>query len=181
MQTVIALGTFDGMHVGHRNVIRTCVEEARKSGAKSMVYTFTGVPRALFQKAPRMLMTREERRSAMLEMGIDEIVMVDFTEEFAQISPRVFIERLAEAYHPRAFVTGEDYSFGYKASGNAETLRQLGKEMGFQAIIVPQVRVVLPDGSYGEKVSSTMIRRAIDENRPELAKQIAMGNVLKEK
>ena len=176
MQTVIALGTFDGMHAGHRRVISRTVEEARKTGAKSMVYTFTGIPRTLFGKTARMLMTPEERRQAMLDMGVDEVVMVEFTEDFAAISPEAFIENLKNAYHPRAVVAGEDYSFGCKAAGKKDTLIKLGKEMGFEAIIVPVVRVVMPDGTEGEKISSTGIRQAIEENRPELARQIAKGN-----
>ena len=71
-------------------------------------------------------------------------------------------------YHPIALVTGEDYTFGHRASGNIQTLIALGKEMGFKVITIETVRMVLPDGSLGEKISSTAIRRAISENRPEL-------------
>ena len=177
MQSVIALGSFDGMHAGHRCVIARTVEEARKTGAKSMVYTFKSIPRAVFAKDPGMLMTCDERKKAMLDMGVDEVVMVEFTEEFAKISPETFIKNLMEAYHPRALVAGEDYSFGHKAAGRKDTLIRLGKEMGFEAIIIPVVRVVLPDGKLGDKISSTDIRRAINDNRPELARQIALGCV----
>lgn len=178
MQTVIALGTFDGMHPGHRAVISCAVEKARKSNAKAMVYTFSTIPRALFEKAPRMLMTPEERRQEMLKMGVDRVVMVDFTKEIAEMTPEAFVKVLFEAYHPLAIVAGEDYSFGHRAQGRMELLHQMGKEMGFEVITVKTVRVKMPDGTYGDKISSTEIRKAVENHDLLLAEHLFKGEIL---
>ncbi|MBQ5771706.1 MAG: FAD synthetase family protein [Clostridia bacterium] len=178
MQTVIALGTFDGMHLGHRTVIACAVEKAYEMNAKAMVYTFSTIPRARFQEAPRLLMTPEERKKAILKMGVDDVVMVDFTEEIAEMSPEAFVQMLFETYHPCAIVAGEDYSFGHKARGNMEMLRKLSEEMGFEVITVETIRVKLPDGSFGNKVSSTDIRNALNENKISLAERLSKGEIL---
>lgn len=178
MQTVIALGTFDGMHLGHRAVIARAVEKAREMDAQAMVYTFSTIPRARFQEAPRMLMTAEERKTEILKMGVDNVVMVDFTKELAEMSPEAFVQMLFETYHPCAIVAGEDYSFGHRARGNMEMLRMLAEEMGFEVITVETIRVKLPDGSFGDKISSTDIRKAIDDNNISLAEHLFKGEIL---
>ncbi len=178
MQTVIALGTFDGMHPGHRAVISRAVEEAKKTGAKSMVYTFSSIPRALFMAAPKMLMSPNERKEEILKMGVDEVVMVEFTREIAELTPETFVKTLFDAYRPIAFVAGEDYTFGHRAAGNMETLKKMGKEMGFKVITAETVRVKLPDGTLGEKISSTDIRKALEENKISLAEHLFKGEIL---
>ena len=178
MQTVIALGTFDGMHPGHRAVISRAVEEAKQTGAKSMVYTFSSIPRALFVKAPKMLMPPDERKEEILKMGVQDVVMVDFTREIAEMTPEAFVKMLFDAYCPLAIVAGEDYTFGHRAAGNMETLKKLGKEMGFKVITAETVRVKLPDGTLGEKISSTDIRKALEENKISLAEHLFKGEIL---
>ena len=178
MQTVIALGTFDGMHPGHRAVISRAVQEAKQTGAKSMVYTFSSIPRALFVKAPKMLMPPDERKEEILKMGVQDVVMVDFTREIAEMTPEAFVKMLFDAYCPLAIVAGEDYTFGHRAAGNMETLKKLGKEMGFKVITAETVRVKLPDGTLGEKISSTDIRKALEENKISLAEHLFKGEIL---
>lgn len=178
MHTVIALGTFDGMHPGHRAVISRAVEEAKQTGAKSMVYTFSSIPRALFMKAPKMLMSPDERKEEILKMGVSDVVMVDFTREIAEMTPEAFVKTIVDAYHPIAFVAGEDYTFGHKAAGNMEKLKSLGKEMGFKVITAETVRVKLPDGSMGDKISSRDIRKALEENKISLAEHLFKGEIL---
>ena len=175
MQTVIALGTFDGMHLGHRTVIARAVEEAAGLSAKAIVYTFSSIPRALYSKAPIMLMSPEERKNEMLKMGVDEVIMVDFTKEVAGMSPEDFVSMLVREYHVCCVVAGEDYTFGYKAKGNMALMKEMGKELGFQVVTVESVRVRMPDGSLGDKISSTDIRKAISESRQELADRLANG------
>ena len=165
MQTVIALGTFDGMHPGHRAVISRAVQEAQKTGAKSMVYTFSSIPRALFMAAPKMLMSPDERKNEILKMGVQDVVMVDFTREIAEMAPEAFVKMIFDA-------------FGHKAAGNMQMLKNLGKEMGFEVITAETVRVKLPDGSLGEKISSTDIRKALEENKISLAEHLFKGEVL---
>ncbi|MBR3928386.1 MAG: FAD synthetase family protein [Clostridia bacterium] len=178
MQSVIALGTFDGMHLGHRTVISRAVEKARQMNAKAMVYTFSSIPRALFADAPKMLMTAEERKKEMLKMGVSEVVMVDFTKEIAEMSPEAFVRMLYNAYHPCAIVAGEDYSFGYRAQGNMEHLKKYAEEMGFEVITVETVRVKMSDGSFGSKISSTDIRKALEDENILLAERLSKGEIL---
>ena len=178
MQTVIALGTFDGMHLGHRAVISRAVDEAHRLNAQAMVYTFSTIPRALFHEAPKMLMTAEEKKNEILKMGVQRVEMVEFTDEIAQMSPEAFVKMLFMNYHPCAIVAGEDYSFGHKARGNMEMLRKYAKEMGFEVITVDTVRVKMPDGSYGDKISSTDIRKAMEKNQISLAEHLLKGEIL---
>ena len=125
-----------------------------------------------------MLMTAEERKKEILKMGVDEVVMVDFTKEIAEMCPEAFIEMLFTQYHPCAIVAGEDYSFGHKARGDMEMLKKISEDMGFEVVTVETVRVKLPDGSFGDKVSSTDIRNALDENKISLAEHLFKGEIL---
>lgn len=162
---VIALGTFDGLHAGHRAVIEKCIETAKQMGAKSAVYTFLENPRELFGCAPLRLMTPEEKQAALTEMGVDEVFQVHFTRELAALSPGEFIKLISDNYAPCALVAGEDYSFGKNAAGTSETLKRLCAEMGIGTYIVPLVKC------GGEKISSTRIRNAlIAGDRAELEK-----------
>lgn len=172
---VMALGTFDGMHPGHRAVIRRAVEAARDMGAICRVYTFFENPRGAFAQAPRQLMTAFERERAMRDMGADDVVMARFTPELAAISPRDFISGLAREYAIRAVVAGEDYTFGSRAEGDALMLKRLGEELGFQTIIVPLVMVATTRGPGAEKVSSSRIRRELAANRADIAQALIAG------
>jgi len=174
---VIALGTFDGMHPGHQAVIDRAVKRAGELGVKSMAFTFRNIPKSLFKKDVDQLMPPEEKERLMHERGIDHVVLQEFSEAFSLLTPREFIEGLVTEYEPKAVVTGEDYRFGCKASGNTEMLKAFGKEMGFEVITVGTVRMVLPDGSLGGKISSTDIRSAIRQNRMELAEALMKGKI----
>ena len=171
----VALGTFDGMHPGHQAVIDTTVEYAKKNGLKSLVFTFTNIPRSIFSKAPVPIMTSGERENAIRARGVDDVIMTQFSEAFSRMSPEAFVEMIVTEHHPAALVSGEDYTFGYKASGNTDMLKRFGREMGFEVITVKTLRLLNDDGTEGEKISSTGIRRAIQENRPELIESYMHG------
>lgn len=177
---VIALGTFDGMHPGHLAVIDCAVRAARERGVIARAYTFYENPRSLFENAPLALMTPEEKAEAMRARGIDDVRMVHFTRELAQIEPRAFAETLSREYGAVAVTAGEDYTFGNHAGGNVDTLRTLGREMGFEVIVVSTVRIRTKNGASAEKVSSTAIRRAIQSNRPDIAEAMLKGETVPE-
>ncbi len=164
--SVVALGTFDGMHIGHRAVIRRAVSLAKEKGLVSVVYTFSNHPRSIFAEAPRPLMTAGERRHAMEQMGIDRVDMVEFTRETAALSPEAFLEMLLERYDIKALVAGSDYTYGYKGAGTIETLKEAGKKFGFEVCEVTFVML------GGEKVSSTRIREALAEGNAHLAQEM---------
>lgn len=177
---VIALGTFDGMHPGHLAVIDRAVCAARARGVIARAYTFYENPRSLFGGAPMALMTPEEKADAMRARGIDDVRMVHFTRELAQMEPRAFAEMLSRDYGAVAVTAGEDYCFGSRASGNVEMLRAFGAEMGFEVLVVDTVRIHTRNGEAAEKVSSTAIRNAIQSNRPDIAEALMKGETVSE-
>lgn len=161
--SAVALGMFDGVHIGHQALVRQAVEVARNHGWRSVVYTFENHPRSVVGMAPALLMEADARREALLALGADCVDMVKFTKTFGENSPRAFMKLLASRYDVRAVVAGVDFTFGHRGKGNIETLRALGAEMGFEVYEMP---VVLLDG---EKVSSTRIRAALQSGDEALA------------
>ncbi len=173
---VVALGTFDGMHPGHVAVINACVSRAHSLGCKSAVYTFYENPRSVFAEKPLTLMSYEARRDAMLSLGIDFVVFEHFDAKLAETPARDFIKALRAGMNACCMVIGEDYTFGAKAEGNARLLAELGAEMGFEVITVKTVMIKTRLGDSSEKVSSSRIRRAIIENKPEIARALKNGD-----
>lgn len=161
--SVVALGMFDGVHIGHQKLVKRAVEIAHNHGWRSVVYTFKNHPRSVVGMSPALLMDADARRGALLALGVDCVDMVKFTKSFGEKSPRAFLKLLTERYDVRAVVAGSDFTFGHRGAGNIETLRALGAEMGFETYEMP---VVLLDG---EKVSSTRIRAALQNGDEALA------------
>ena len=151
---VVALGMFDGVHIGHQALVKQAVELARNRNWCAVVYTFENHPRSVFGMAPAPLMEPEARRMALSALGVDRVDMVRFTKTLAAKSPREFLKMLKSRYDVKAVVAGADFTFGHKGAGNLDTLRSLGMEMGFEVYETPVVRM------DGEKVSSTRIRAA---------------------
>ena len=177
---VIALGMFDGMHPGHMAVIDRAVSIARSMGIPARVFTFYENPRDVFGKPVRQLMTPEEKQAAMKARGIEEVIMVHFTKEFASNPPEEFARMLVRDYGARAVVSGEDYTFGRKAEGNVEALKRFGKEMGFEVIVAPTVMIVTEKGETKGKVSSTAIRSALDAHREDIVQALMDGKPVPE-
>lgn len=161
--SVVALGMFDGVHVGHQALVRQAVEIARNRGWRSVVYTFENHPRSVFGQMPALIMDADTRRAALYALGVDRVDMVKFTKTLAEKSPRAFLRMLLDRYDVRAVVAGVDFTFGFKGAGDVKSLRSLGEEMGFEVYEMP---VVLMDG---EKVSSTRIRAALERGDVKLA------------
>ncbi|HWR23681.1 MAG TPA: bifunctional riboflavin kinase/FAD synthetase [Feifaniaceae bacterium] len=152
---VVALGMFDGVHLGHRALLRRAVETAKELGAQSVAYTFSNHPRSVFAQAPKLLSTEEERRGCIKRLGLDRVQMEAFDKETAMLSPEAFVNRLREQYDVRAFVVGFNYTFGQGGRGTPEMLEALGKAHGFQVHIIPPVLF------KGDTVSSTRIRQLV--------------------
>lgn len=151
----VALGMFDGMHIGHRTLVEQTVAFAEKNGCKSMVYTFTNHPLAVLGRDPGALMTVDERTERMKNLGVDTVVMLPFSLEFAAMPPEAFLKQLIDRYHMCAAFAGFNYTFGDKGKGDEPLLRKYGDEHGFSVhILQPILYDHLP-------VSSTRVRRAI--------------------
>ena len=154
-KSVLALGMFDGVHVGHRALLSQAAAAARSLSAQTVAFTFTDAPGKLLHLPVTSLSTPSQRTQWLLEAGADRVDMVDFTREFADLSPEDFVGYLRARYDIAALAAGFNYTFGRQGAGTAETLRQLGERHGFQVLIAEPVLVA------GEPVSSTRIRSMI--------------------
>lgn len=153
-RAVVALGNFDGVHVGHRAVLRTLVEQAASRGATSVVVTFDPHPIAVLRPdaAPPMLTTLARRLALIEATGVDAVVVVPFTVEFAAETPEEFVRSvLVERLHTDVVVVGHDTRFGVRNTGSVDTLMQLGARYGYEVI-------ALEDIGTGSRWSSSQVR-----------------------
>ncbi|MDO4571858.1 MAG: bifunctional riboflavin kinase/FAD synthetase [Clostridia bacterium] len=155
---VVALGMFDGLHIGHRALLARCRALAETLGALPAAYTFLNHPQTVLSAAgPARLLGAQEKRAMMEALGIGCVCMEPFTRELAALSPEGFIQRLAARWELRALVAGFNYSFGRDGAGGPETLRELGARYGFRAEVLGPVLF------KGEPVSSTRIRSLLED------------------
>jgi len=155
----ITIGNFDGVHGGHRKILRRVAALAREEGWKAAALTFDPHPAKLLSpgKAPRLLTTLDQRARMMLEQGIEQILILPFTLEMAALAPQDFVrELLVDKLGVRAVLVGANFHFGKRAAGNAATLEELGERYSFETdILAPVVwrkRVI----------SSSEVRRLIE-------------------
>jgi riboflavin kinase/FMN adenylyltransferase len=156
--TVVTVGFFDGVHVGHQAVITRTVSIARDRGLPSIAVTFDRHPREVFAPGtePRQL-TSPGRKAELIEvLGVDTLLVLAFTEEFSRVPADEFAKQIVvDQLRAEHVVVGENFTFGHKALGNVETLTDLGRTLGFGAEGVPLLEVA------GRTVSSTAIRQAL--------------------
>lgn len=158
--TVVTVGFFDGVHLGHRAVLGRAVGEARRRGMRSVAVTFDRHPREILApgREPRLLTTVERKAELIAATGIDLVVVLEFTEAFSRWPAERFIsEVLVEGLRTEHAVVGADFTFGFKALGTPELLIEAGPTYGFTAERVELIHL-------GErKVSSSSIREALVE------------------
>lgn len=155
LSAVIALGMFDGMHLGHRALIRHTVETAERLQAVPAVYTFSNHPLTVLGGAPEILTTSAQREACMRALGVRDVCMEPFTRTLADCSPEEFIDRLSVRWNIRALVAGYNYTFGKGGKATPEELTALGRARGFSVQVIPPVLLC------GEPVSSTRIRKLL--------------------
>lgn len=157
----VAIGNFDGVHLGHQSVIERA--RAAAPGAPLGVLTFEPHPRAFFspEAAPFRLMSPEARASRLEKLGVEVLYELNFNASLAALSPRDFAQRvIADGFGLRHVIVGADFCFGKGRVGTAEDLQRFGAEMGFGASIAPLIE------QSDTTVSSTAIRRALSEGKP---------------
>ena len=154
-KAVLALGMFDGVHEGHQALLRQAADLARQLGAQTVAFTFADAPGKLLGLPVTSLSTPDQRVAWLKAAGADRVDMVDFTRDFADLSPEGFVGYLQDRYDIAALAAGFNYTFGRYGAGTAETLRELGKAHGFRVLIGDPVLV------DGAPVSSTRIRACI--------------------
>lgn len=154
----VALGNFDGVHVGHRQLIGSAVEKAREKGLASAVFTFSNHPKSLIPgaKPVKNIVYQEEKEALIEALGVDYYFNFAFTKEIMTMPPETFVKTfLADKMNAKEIFCGFNYHFGYKGEGDTKLLRILGAKYGFH---VNEVKAVSIDGDV---VSSTLIRNMI--------------------
>ena len=160
-RTVLTIGVYDGVHVGHRTVIGQVRERAAREGAKSVVVTFDRHPLSVVrpEAAPRLLANLDQKLELLESTGIDAVVIVPFDDAQANETPVEFVERvLVNSLAAKVVIVGSDFHFGHMRQGNVTLLREMGERHDFTC--EPVVLVPRADG-IDEPVSSTAIRRAL--------------------
>ncbi|WP_315114854.1 bifunctional riboflavin kinase/FAD synthetase [uncultured Clostridium sp.] len=158
--TYIALGSFDGLHLGHSKLINKAIELAKKNGGKSMVYTFKNHPLSTINKdlVPKLLMDINQKKKVLDKMGLDYLNLVNFDEKFMKMCPEEFIYNIVSEFNAKGIIVGFNYRFGYKNLGDVEFLEELSKKYKFQLYVVRPIKY------KKEIVSSSHIRHIISDN-----------------
>ena len=168
--SAVTIGKFDGVHAGHRRVIKQLCDAAKAAGLVSTVLTFDRHPLALLdpEKVPTSLTSNEQKRSVLESTGVDAVVMVEFTREFSQLSAEDFIQRvLVDAVHARLVFVGSDFRFGRNGLGTVGLLIERGRQNGFEVRIIEPVR---PEGD--RVISSTWVRDLLSAGRVDEAAKL---------
>lgn len=158
----LAIGNFDGVHIGHQALLRATAGYAQQHQMVPAVLTFDPHPTAIVapQRRPEMICTVEERIRLLQIGGAEKILVLPFTEDVARMTPREFVEQiLVAALGVRAVFVGENFRFGYRQAGNPDVLAELGSELHFQTNFLPPVLL------RGQTVSSSVIRGELARNR----------------
>lgn len=166
--TVVTVGTFDGVHRGHWAVLKEIARRADAAGRRAVLATFHPHPLRIVRPdiAPRILTTPLEKKEILAETGLDYAVFLRFTAELSRYTPRRFVEEvLVAGLNVKELVIGHDHGFGRGRSGDASTLTEIGREVGFAVDVVP------PEAINGIPISSTRIRNAIAAGDMVLARE----------
>jgi riboflavin kinase/FMN adenylyltransferase len=167
--SALTIGNFDGVHFGHRRILRRLNELARRHGWKPSVLTFDPHPTRVVapERAPILMTSPDRRAELMEEEGVEQVLILPFTRELAQLSPEEFVKSiLVDRLGARAVLVGDNFRFGHKHAGNVRLLTELGKRYGFETEVVPAVRW------RGRVVSSSGIRELIQAGRVSLAARL---------
>ena len=160
--TVVALGNFDGIHRGHRELILRSVKSAEAAGMKSAVFTFSNHPRNLLGKGIEVknILYPEDKLHILEKLGVDYLFNIPFTPRIQRLSPTDFIDEiLVGDFHMKEAYCGYNFRFGFKAQGDVQTLMREGLKRGFG------IHVMEPYLIDGQPVNSTMIRKLIESGR----------------
>jgi riboflavin kinase/FMN adenylyltransferase len=167
--TVLTLGVFDGLHLGHQRIMQTVVERAAAVDAVPTAITFDPHPRAVLhpESAPPLLQTLDQRLANFEVLGIEQVIVVKFDREFASNSAEAFLHDIVhDRLHAKEVYLGKGFAFGKNRSGNIELLRKMSSELGFYADEVAEVQL------RGQRISSSKIRHLLVEGRINLARRM---------
>jgi riboflavin kinase/FMN adenylyltransferase len=168
-ELALTMGFFDGVHLGHRELVSKVVHSANLMGLESAALTFWPHPRLVLHKDPeklRFLTTLNEKSKILAKLGIDYLIIQEFSRDFFNIEAEDFIKYLVNDFKVRHFVIGSDHRFGKGARGNPELLEKLSKELNFTFNTIPPLTVNNID------ISSTKIRHALNDGSLESANKM---------
>ncbi|MFZ4794548.1 MAG: bifunctional riboflavin kinase/FAD synthetase [Blastocatellia bacterium] len=166
---VSTLGVFDGLHLGHQQIVRRVVERAAAIDAVPTVVTFDPHPRSIVrpETAPPLLQTFAQKMEGLRLLGVHQVLVLDFNPELAAISAEDFVERfLVRALDSREVYLGEGFAFGHMRRGTIELLRDLSHQLGFLAEEIPEVQL------RGYRISSTLIRQLLQAGEVNTARRM---------
>ena len=160
---VITIGTFDGVHIGHRAILDELNKQAAAINGNAAVVTFNPHPRITLGQQVYLLNTQQEKREIFEKAGISSLIEIPFTPEFSKLSAEGFIEFLGKMIKPELIIIGYDHGFGHKRSGNIAQFHKMGEKFGFKVARVDE-RI-----AGDSKVSSTIIRWLLQQGDVEKA------------
>lgn len=167
--TILTVGTFDGVHLGHRKIINEMIYQSVQNNCRSLVITFDPHPQVVLSKndSIKILTTLKEKLEYLKSLSVQNVLVINFTREFSQIDFRTFVEEyFVNRIGVHTVVVGSDHHFGKNREGNPEILKELGKNLGFNVLKVE------PLIFEGQKISSTRIRKALIEGNIQLANEM---------
>ena len=166
--SVLALGMFDGVHIGHRVLLERAAHLAKERGVALVVCTFQQHPLQVIapEKCPPMLSTFEERNQLMEALGVDVLCAMPFTRDVMDMRPEDYVGQLVRRFHPVAVVCGYNHTFGRKGQGTPALLEALGAALGFETSIVPKITL------GHQEVSSSAIRSLLANGDADAARRL---------
>ena len=167
--TVLTLGVFDGLHLGHQLIIKTVVGRARALGLAPTVITFDPHPRAVLhpESSPPLLQTFDQKIEAFGVLGIEQAIIIKFDQEFSSVSAEQFLRDVVyERLQAREVYLGCGFAFGHNREGDIEFLKNASRRMGFFADEVPEVTL------RGRRISSSQVRRLLSEGKVNIARRM---------
>ena len=164
--TVVTIGNFDGVHLGHQHVLSRLVKTAREHNAAAVAVSFDPHPAMVHrpENAPVLIMGPADRTEALADTGLDGLLMIHYDLGIASLTAEEFVQKfLVDGLHAVAVVLGHDARFGRGNTGDIDTMRELGRELGFEVIAVDDFDALPqgPEDSQGRRCSSTWIREAL--------------------
>lgn len=166
IQTVVTIGTFDGVHMGHRKIIKRLVDSAENGHLQTALLTFYPHPRMVLQQSEdlKLINTIEERKLILEETGLEHLIVHPFTIDFSRLSAREYVEEiLVKSLNAKKIVIGYDHHFGRNRTANIEDLKEFGKEFDFEVLEISKQDI------EDVAVSSTKIRRSLEDGDLESA------------
>src|SRR5262249_42129427 len=168
-QCILTFGVFDGLHLGHQSIVYKVVQRSREEGRPSTVVTFEPHPRAVLhpEGAPHFLQTFEQKARALQTLGIDQIVVLEFTTALSQVSAELFLlDIIFGRLDAREVYVGRGSTFGHGRQGHFDLIDQIARRLGRVAAEVPEARL------RGRRISSSMVRRLISGGRIGVARRM---------